>query len=226
MARSFIAELLISHPDLPLAPTIRAVPSVTIEVEAQPLTATTDEDRPTIFFTLMDAAERCDRDFESALSRDRTVDDWTVVLELADCRTYKIRLGQNAKVTSPKITGLGVRILSIRNAADDWRLRLQAPDKESLGAYWRYCRDEDIQFTLEKLYSSRAQARPAEDRRIEARLTDRQREVARTATRMGYYESDGASAKAVATELDISRSTLSTHLRRIAAKLFRETFGE
>lgn len=224
MAQSFIAELLISHPDLPLTPTIRAAAPATVEVEAQPVTAPGDEDGPTIFFTLTDADETDVRTFESALGDDHTVDDWQIVLEFTDCRTYKIRLSSVAKFTAPEITVLDIRILSVRSTADGWRLQLQAPDKDRLGAYWQYCRDEDIQFSLEKLYGSGSQARGGD--RLEARLTDRQREVARTATRMGYYDPDGASAAAVAAELEISTSTLSTHLRRITRKLFRYAFGE
>jgi DNA-binding CsgD family transcriptional regulator len=55
-------------------------------------------------------------------------------------------------------------------------------------------------------------------------LTDRQRQVARLAVRMGYFDSGGASAEAVATELGISKSTVSKHLRAVVEKLLSQIF--
>ncbi|QLG48017.1 helix-turn-helix domain-containing protein [Natrinema halophilum] len=225
MTLSFIAELHLSHPDLPLTPTIESISTGTIEVDAQPLTAPGNGTGPTVFFSLRDADDRCVRTFESALARDHTVNEWQSELEFEDCRIYKIILSQHAKLTAPEISTLGVRILSIRSSGEGWQFQLQASDKERLGAYWQYCRDEDIQFTLEKLYSTGTSAQTDVGNHLQAHLTERQQEVARTATRMGYYESDGSSAAEVAAELDISPSTLSTHLRRITAKLFSHVFG-
>jgi|GEM_PF-3411287 len=82
------------------------------------------------------------------------------------------------------------------------------------------CREEGFQFRLEKLYNSGHRVTNAEKAGLKAQLTERQLEVARTVARMGYYDKDGASADEVATELGISTSTLSTHLRRIMAKVF------
>lgn len=221
MSRSFIAELVVSHPDLPLMPTVRDVADVDIQVESQPLTRT-DGGEPNVFFSVSDSQFR---DFESALDTDHTVADWHVTLEFTDCRVYQIRLSSDAKFITPEMASLGVQILSIRNADVGWQFRLQAPDRERLSEYWEYCRDEDVQFQLEKIYSSGPRAVHAAGQELEALLTDRQREVAQTVARMGYYEPDGASAAAVAAELEISRSTLSTHLRRILAKIFHYLFS-
>lgn len=222
MVESFFAELVISHPDLPLTPTLREVPTATVEVEPQPVSPT-DGDAPALFFSFREGDRRS---FESALESDRTVDDWRVAMEFSDRRIYLVRLGSAAKFTVPEITALGVRVLSVRNAEREWRLRLQAPNRESLGAYWRHCREEDVQFSLEKLYSTGPRSKAAANHGIEARLTDRQREVARTVTEMGYFDPEGADAKAVADELGISPSTLSTHLRRIERTVFRYLFGD
>lgn len=216
---SFIAEVVIDHPDLPLTPTLRRVTDVSVRVKSQPITG---PESPTLFYAVSGADFG---KFEDALDADPTVDEWREPIEYADCRVYHVTPSSTAKFTTPKIADLGVHVETIESADRRWRFQLRAPDRESLGAYWQYCRDEDVQFRLEKLYRSGPQATIAAGRGVESALTDRQREVARTATRMGYYESDGANAAEVAAELGISQSTLSTHLRRIIRKVFDALFA-
>lgn len=223
MPQSFIAELVVSHPDLPLMPTLNDRPNVTVELEAQPLITVDADEGPALFFSVEGTEFPA---FESALEADHTVVDWEAVTESADRRLYQITLRSTAKFVTPETAALGVHILSVQSVDQGWLFRLQAADKESLGAYWQYCRDEGVQFDLKRIYSTDPWAPLGEGRGLEADLTERQLEVARTAARMGYYRSDGASAEAVAAELGISRSTLSTHLRRIIAKLFERQFGE
>jgi hypothetical protein len=55
-------------------------------------------------------------------------------------------------------------------------------------------------------------------------LTDRQRELARAAAERGYFEADGPTAAAMAQELDITKSTLSEHLRAVQRELFDQLF--
>lgn len=220
MSQSFIAEVNVDHLDLPLTPTIRAVPDLEVRLESQPLT---DLESSNIFYSVRDSDFR---EFESALERDHTVENWHLSMEFTDCHIYQIQYSSAAKLTVPKVADLGIRVLAIYNIGRQWHFQLQAPDRESLGAYWQYCREEDVQFSLEKLYSSGPQATGPDDGTLKGQLTDRQREVARTVTQMGYYEQNGASAEEVAAELGISPSTLSTHLRRIMAKLFHSMFEE
>lgn len=214
MAQSFIAEVIVDHQDLPLTPTIRNIPDLDVRVESQPVA---HPESPSIFYSV--STPDFQR-FEESISDDPTVGDWRILMQFADCRVYQVYPSSKAKFTTPKISELGIQILLIRNEERSWHFQLQAPDKESLGNYWKYCRDEEVQFSLEKLYSSGPRAMVADSDSLKAQLTPRQREVAHTVTRMGYYEQEGASAAEVADELGISRSTLSTHLRRIMAKVF------
>lgn len=57
------------------------------------------------------------------------------------------------------------------------------------------------------------------------RLTDRQRELAREAVSAGYFDPDGPSAEAVADDLDITKATLSEHLRGVQRELARQAFS-
>lgn len=190
-----------------------------VRVESQPVA---HPESPRIFYSVTNGDFEA---FEKALSDDPTVDEWELVMEFLECRIYQVIPGHDAKFTTPKIAELGIRVLSIRNVGRRWFFQLQASDKQSLGAYWQYCRDEDIQFDLQKLYSSGPRATTADSEQFESQLTERQREVARTAARMGYYHPDGASATEIADELGISPSTLSTHLRRIMNELFEYMFN-
>lgn len=56
-------------------------------------------------------------------------------------------------------------------------------------------------------------------------LTPRQREVAAVAVDHGYFDPEGATAADVASELSISKSTLSEHLRIVQRELVRQSFG-
>ncbi|WP_206425139.1 helix-turn-helix domain-containing protein [Halosimplex salinum] len=219
VTESFIAEVVIDHPDLALTPTLRRVSDISVRVESQPITGL---ESPTVFYVVSSADFE---EFEDALDADPTVDEWGGTMEYTDSRLYQVTPSSSAKFTTPTIADLGVHVESIENAGRRWRFRLLAPDRDALGAYWQYCRDEGVQFRLEKLYRSGPQTAIATGRGVESALTDRQLEVARTVARMGYYDSDGASAAEVAAELDISQSTLSTHLRRIIGKLFDALFG-
>ena len=61
---------------------------------------------------------------------------------------------------------------------------------------------------------------------VEAALTDRQREVAETAVKLGYYEIPRiASQKDIATELDCAPSTIAEHLRKVEARILRTQFS-
>ncbi|XVH32039.1 helix-turn-helix domain-containing protein [Haloferacaceae archaeon DSL9] len=55
-------------------------------------------------------------------------------------------------------------------------------------------------------------------------LTDRQREVVEAAVEMGYFSTGGTDAEAIASRLDISKSTLSHHLRVVIRKILSQLF--
>jgi len=55
-------------------------------------------------------------------------------------------------------------------------------------------------------------------------LTARQREVARVAVERGYFDSDGVDADVLASDLGISKGTLSDHLREVRAELGEQLF--
>lgn len=220
VSKSFIADVVLIHPDLPIGPTLEAVPTASITEEG--IRPATIEDVPTVRYRVTDVEFQ---DLESALARDRTVTEWTQTMDFGDTRIYRVQLSSATKFVTPTLSELGIHAVSAESAGHGWRFRLETAERDFFGAFWDYCRAEDIQFELEVLRSSGAQPR-AEQEEIKTTLTERQREVARVATRMDYYDKGGASAKDVAAELGIAPSTLSTHLRRINAKVFDSLFDD
>jgi hypothetical protein len=115
-----------------------------------------------------------------------------------------------------------------RSVTDEWlRLTFAAVDESALRACLRRLNDAGQAVSLETL-----RAEPDDD--TEPRtvlvdlsdLTDRQRETAALAVRRGYFESDGVSAETLADQLDVSKATVSEHLRAVRAKVGRQLFPE
>ena len=220
MPQSFVAEVLLRHGDLPLAPTLGTVPAAVVTEES--IRPPADSDVPAVLFrvTGVDFGN-----FRSALVDDHTVDSWSVAMDFGDARMYRVQLSSATRFVTPALSELGFHVVFTRSVGEWWRFKLETADKDTLGEFWDYCREEGIQFELEKIHSSGSQ--PVDRRpNVRSELTDRQREIARTVTRMGYYDEDGACPEEIAEELGIAPSTLSTHLRRINAKLYRALFAD
>jgi len=216
---SHIAEFVVRHPHLTLTTTLEAIPDLDIRVESQPVTLT---DTPTLFYQV----QIPDFDqFESSLVSDHTVEDWEVDARFNDSRIYKIAYTDDTKFLTPAFTECGLRILDAAGVDGGWRLRIHATERSEIENFLIYCRSENIKCQLKKVFSTDVEAHSTVPAGDSMQLTARQREVARTATEMGYFETEGASAEEVATALDIASSTLSSHLRTITEKLFKHHFG-
>ena len=163
---------------------------------------------------------------ESALTADHTVEEWQFTTKFEDCRIYQVQLSSDVKLLTPTMTAFGLRVLDASHADGSWQFRVHAPDKHRLATFHRYCRQEDVECQIKKVYNIETEQSIPGRSGLDLQLTDRQREVAQMATEMGYFEPDGASASEVAAQLDITPSTLSTHLRTITAKVFQQLFGD
>lgn len=213
---SHIAELVVRNPNLTLTTTLAEISDLDISVEYQPLMTA---DAPTLFYRVQTAD--FDR-FESALSSDHTVASWEVDAEMNDSRIYKIEYTDETKILTP--AEFGLRVLDATGVDGGWHIRVHASERSHIEGFLRYCREENVQCHLKKVYSTHNGAGAADGTGGGLQLTERQRDVALTATEMGYFESEGANATEVADALDISRSTLSSHLRAITAKMYEYHF--
>lgn len=215
---SYIAELVVSHRDLTLMPTLQALPGLELTVESQPVTSA---ENPVLFY-LVDAP---DFDaFDAALDEDYTVAHWGMGTRMDDQRVYRVEFTPETKFVTPMLSEFGLRVLEATSTPAGWHLRVHTSTRRVIEAFIEACSREDIECRLESVYSTSVEAGAVIREGTELQLTDRQREVARTATQMGYFESGGASAGEVAAELGIATSTLSSHLRAITAKLYTTFF--
>lgn len=120
--------------------------------------------------------------------------------------------------------GLPLDPLEVDWEDDELRLRVAAEDGDRV----RRCVDAiDDEFEVTPVRLSTGGAAGESQRRVVLdldHLTERQRELARAAAERGYFDPDGATAEAVAEELDITKSTLSEHLRAVQRELFDQLF--
>ncbi len=115
----------------------------------------------------------------------------------------------------------GHPVSEIRAAEGTLVVTFHAPDFERVRDVVDDLRERFGGVSLRRL--TRTAERPTEELVFvdRSRLTARQREVLRTAHRMGYFDyPKGANAGDVAEELDISPSTLSEHLGAAQRKVF------
>ncbi|ELY56280.1 LuxR family transcriptional regulator [Natronococcus amylolyticus DSM 10524] len=214
---SHIGEMVVRHSDLSLTTTLEEVENLDIRVESQ---TTTPTDTLMLFYLV----QTPDFDqFESSLRSDHTVVDWEVNAEVTESRIYKIGFSDETKILP--FTESGLRFMDATGVDGGWQVRVHASERSHFEEFLAYCHGEDIECHLKKVFSRDVSAQANTEDGGGLRLTDRQREVARTATEMRYFETGGASAEEVAAALDISPSTLSSHLRKIRAKLFEYHFG-
>lgn len=161
----------------------------------------------------VEVGERLDGD---RLSSFDAVDDWQLLAERPDAFRYLV------EVTVDAPAALADRTEELVGTCDaeltDWGATLslvgsQRLISETLRAYEAAGATPE----LEKLGDYEG------ERGTLAALTNRQREVVRTAYRMGYYDVPrGASTDEVAAELGVDPSTVSEHLQRAERNLLSE----
>lgn len=217
-AVSLIATVSITHDDLALTPSIRAVPDV--DVQVVPHSATDAETG--LFFFLVEGPPAEFDGFEDALDRDGTVAEWTRVDDSGGSRIYRLRHTDGTKVVSPVVAQVGGLMVEAEAADGGWTVKLQLPDREALLDVSKHCREADIGFDLRQLY--RQEGWPVGG---SAALTERQRETLLTAYEAGYFaEPRETSLDELAADLDVSPSAVSGRLRRGIVSLIESTLVE
>jgi predicted DNA binding protein len=116
-----------------------------------------------------------------------------------------------------------------RSVTGEWlRLAFAAVDESELRACMEYLEELARSVSLEALRANDEADPDTEEPRTVlvdlSGLTTRQRETAALAVRFGYFESEGVSADELADHLDVSKATVSEHLRAVRAKVGRQLF--
>jgi predicted DNA binding protein len=159
--------------------------------------------------------------FDEAMRADPTVEGPTMLAEANDRRLYRVEFTDAGRevATFPTWGEFGLVMLDSRATVDGWRVRVRFPDRDSLGGYLDACRDRDVSFAIEAIFSG---SDLVDD--VGVRLTPDQREALSTALAVGYFEIPrAATLEDVAERLGISSQATSERLRRGIASLVETT---
>ena len=151
------------------------------------------------------------------------------VVDLGDERVYRYDRPRDGECACRIIEELDCPIADARAEDGVLLLTLHLPDLERLRDVVSALDGTAERVEVRYLVHGAARDDGASDRTLvdRGRLTDRQREVLRTAYRMGYFERPrDANAAAVADALDIAPSTFAEHLATAQRKLLEETLAE
>lgn len=205
-------KLYVEHPDLPLAPTIRALKDVELGVFSD---AGTDPEHDVYIFWIeapdFEAVER-------ALEDDHTVSDFSVIVESEDRRTCRVEYSDDATLVTPKIVDVGGLTVEARSYSNGWLIDLELQDHDALFSLNEYAKDRDIHLDIIELHQN-----DGRDELQEFGLTELQREALVTAFVQGFYDKPrSTSLEELATTLGISSTATSGRLRRGSARLVEE----
>ncbi|ELY58966.1 Bacterio-opsin activator HTH domain-containing protein [Natronolimnohabitans innermongolicus JCM 12255] len=213
-----IAELTLVHPELVLTPTIEAMPEMVAELEYQTIAG------PDAYYLFFEASGGDFDQFDRLVADDPTVSEPRVIIDGDDFRVYRMRLNSTERLVLPYAAELGMRVLRAASGRDGWIATLEVPDLEALQAFRTHCRENDVGFTVDRLYH--ADGDETAGTTDVYGLTPIQRETLLTAADLGYFENPrGVSVAELADELEISSSAASDRLRRAMATLVEQTIA-
>jgi len=215
-----VAEFEIYCNALPLVEVAAAVPEATLILKLQ----FNHGERPLFLVTVTGGSDKA---VSNALSDAYDVGEWTFVGEAGDTRRYQVMpalsfeeqlgghindlAGLEALATADAI------IERIEVLPDGWRQTGWFADRKAFNEFSTFWQ-RNADFRLSRLTRD-GESKPPGDG-----LTDQQQEALRTAYQMGHFDIPRrASLEEVATELDISASSLSERLRRAETQLIEET---
>jgi predicted DNA binding protein len=148
------------------------------------------------------------------LEDDSSVEEVELFGETDDERFYRLVWNETAQVIRYMIDEHAATVQEATAGNGEWHLRVLFPDRDALSATSEYARENDIRFTLERIYGSEN----FETARYN--LTEPQYETLALAVEKGYYEVPrDIDAKGLADELDISHQALSERHRRATKSL-------
>mgnify|MGYP000100221529 CR=1 FL=1 len=170
---------------------------------------------------------RIEEEFVVEGEADLSTDTATEAATYDDRTVYRFSRHPEEPCACDAVEASGHPVSEIRAAEGTLVVTFHAPDFERVRYVVEDLRERFTAVSLRRL--TRTAERESEDLVFvdRSRLTERQREVLRTAHRMGYFDyPKGANAGDVAEELDISPSTFAEHLGAAQRKVFEAVLGE
>lgn len=210
---SVIGEFTVPSSSFLLGKSLRTVPDAVVEL--QRVVAHSHDELVPLFWV-----SDCDREaFDAAIREDPTLEEVVKVDEFDRGTSYRGTWTEHASGVAYAYIEAGATIVEASGQDDSWTLRMRFDDDETLSAFHRHCRSEDVPFTLNQLY------RPSEPMAGgQYGLTPKQRETLVTAYENGYYRIPRPlSMSDLAEELHTTQQTLSKRFRRAHASLIENT---
>jgi predicted DNA binding protein len=157
--------------------------------------------------------------FERAVRSDELVRALAAVTRVEDRVLYHVEWSDTVASLAEVLDRSGATILEA-TGDDSWIFRLRFFDHSGLRDFHNLCREAEIEFQIERIYTLDEEYDDA--RRLN--VTAEQQEALVTAVERGYFEVPrGTTLSEVAAELDISQQAASERVRRGADSVLRST---
>ena len=210
---SIVAEFRLVHPDIPTIAALERTDGMALTAEH---VVADDPGSPIVFFWA--EGERFDA-FEAGLDDAPQIADWERIETLDGRRFYRVDVdGDEAVVIYPTDLAVGASRLGFSATADGLGVRTRFPDREAMETYFRRCREQGIEVSLERLCGG------DRDDDFHA-VSEKQREALTAAAEAGYFRVPReAELGTVADALGVSTQSASERLRRGTEALVTAAF--
>jgi predicted DNA binding protein len=213
---SVSTKLYIEHERLALAPTVRQLDGIDIQV----VTQSTTNPGGTVFPFLVEYGDQAD--LEVAFDADPTVESYELVDWTGRSGIYYIEHTSETLLISTVVTDANGFLVHAETKSNGWIVRLVLPDRAALNAVWEYARENDISLDIIELYRN-----DDADGTGSYGLTDQQLAALKLAYEKGYFdEPRDISLSEVADELGLSSTAMSGRLRRGMRNLIAATLAD
>ena len=156
--------------------------------------------------------------FEETVRADENVESLTAVEYIEGKGLYRIEWHETVESLVYGMAAVNATILEAKGN-DEWLFSLRFDAHSGLAAFHNYCRDHDITFTLQRIYTLADEQRAG----YSFALTDPQRRALTLAVEEGYFEVPrGTTLGDIGETLDITEQTASENIRRGANKVLSE----
>jgi predicted DNA binding protein len=209
------AHVHVESPELALSHTRCVVPGMRFEIAYQAI--------PDVVFLTVEGADF--DEFERALETDETVSGFELQSQYEDRRVYKLTVAIDRRLFSQAAAQVGISVIETTSEPGDtgWTFELMCPTRESLSQLKSFCSTHDLEFRVDRLFTSRGDDDGSDD----FGLTDTQLETLLLAYDTGYFEVPRrVSQQELADKLESSPAAVSQRIRRGITNLIATTLAE
>jgi predicted DNA binding protein len=210
---SISTKLYIEHERLALAPTLRSLDGVSVNVVTQSNTTP----GATVFPFLIQHDDHAE--LEQALDADATVANYELVDWTDGQGIYYIEHTPETKFISTQVTAVNGFLVQAETSSKGWLVRVVLPNRSALNDIWEFADENDIALDIIELYENKDASGEKS-----FGLTDEQLTALKIAYERGYFdEPRDISLNEMAAEIELSSTAMSGRLRRGIRNLIAAT---